>query len=965
MRPWGNTLFLLLSLCSGAASAQTLEKRFVYEHLGERDGLLHAEVTAIRQDRQGLMWFGTLAGLWCYDGSQFRYFTHNFHDSTTLHGSAVRHFWEDANSDIWVQFPDGLSRFHRKTETFSFIPIKNGRLSAFGALPDAWGHIWTTWRGLHGKNSVVALEPTTGQAVFQSGQLPDGRYLTEKVKVLSLASDGRLWLLDGAQVFALWATETGWRGPVECYTLPETSIEWGNDGFFQDSEGTAWAWLSDLSIFFKKKGASRFEQLTAAKAPMAILGAGAGGHHAIFKDFEGNIWFCSRAGILIVSPTTGASQVLKYLPNESQSLPNERMLSFCLDKTGVVWVGHDFGISKLRQQPAAFELFRPHPLAAAAPAQSNKVYGICEGRDGILWIGAPDIGLIARNLQTGQQRIHRFPLHQVEHKSAMGVLETQDGALWVGSWEQGLWRFDRARGQLVQVASPDPLHPWRMHVIRSLLETRDGRLWIGRLHGVSVLDPRTGLFTHYDMPNPPSDGMGGQHVFGLCQDAKGSVWAGTANCNLYEFPSDGSPIKVFPFPSAASVLSLHFDPDSNVLWVGTQGDGLARFSLTTRSFDQFYGYPQGLSGNMVYGILPDGRGNLWLSTNNGVFRFRPSSRIFVRYGREDGLPDDDLYTIAYQRGRADRLYFGCLSGLIAFVPAEVQRLEKALGQRTALVFTSAEIAGQAQQSVLYTPQPANELVVSPGQQGVLLRFALLDYSFPDKKLYRWQLEGLDTGWSLPQSKGEVRYLHLPRGVYVFQVETLDETGAPVSNPLKVKIVVQAFFWHQEEFWAVVAGLLVLAGLWTFMEYRAALTRAARQAQSAALRSQMNPHFLHNTLNTAAAFVATRARREGVEFLAQASSLFRTMLEESAQEYVALRDEVLFLKNYVDLQQHRHPEKFEFEIQIAPDLDTAAVQVPALLLQPLLETPLNTGWYRAPAALVCFIYISSARTNACW
>lgn len=941
-------LKIILLLALTALSAQPsiraqAQPRFVYEHLTERDGLLHAEVVAIRQDRAGLMWFGTLAGLWCYDGSRFRYFTHDFADTASLHGSAVRNFWEDAEGDIWAMFPDGLSRLHRRTDHFAFVPTEPGKNFSSASPPDAQGRMWITWRDQQGKTTLTLTELRTGRPIFQPDCFPDEQPFPPNPHIVGLLPDGQIWLSDGPHLYGVQTSTSGWSGPVERHSFPPLDQKVRCD-FFRDADGSDWVWTPDGRIFFRKKGAARFQHFAAADALLALLGGGMTGHRHIFQDAEGYVWFCAHVGILLVSARTGACHILRHLPGEPQSLPNNRMLSFFQDKTGVVWVGHDFGISKVRRQPAVFEVMRPHPLAEAAPQQGNKVYGVCEGRDGTLWVGAPDVGLVARQPLTGQQRAYPIRPALAGAGTVLGVLETRDGSVWAGTRRQGLWRLHPQQERWAQVCGPDPAHCWRMHVIRSLLETPDGRIWIARLHGVSVLDPRSGQLAHYDMPDPPPNCMGGQHVFGLCQDAGGTVWAGAADCNLYEFPADGSPMRAHRFPSAASLLSIHFNPDSNVLWLGTQGDGLARFDLKTRTFDQFYSYPQGLTGNMVYGILPDGEGNFWLSTNNGVFRFSPVSRVFVRYGQEDGLPDNDLYTIAYHRGASGKLYFGCLSGLIAFDPAELRRLGKTARQqqRPALVFTAVEVAGQPQREFLHTPGPTGTLVLPPGQQGLRLRFALLDYVFPDKKLYRWRLRGLNADWNLPQPVGEAFYPHLPRGAYFFQVETLDASGQPLGDALEIRVEVRAFFWHREEFWACVVGLLLAAGGWFFVQYRAALTRAAHEARSEALRAQMNPHFLYNTLNTAAAFVATRERREGVEFLAQASGLFRAALEASSQACVSLRDEVFFLKNYVALQQQRHPGKFDFEVEIAPELDLDAVQLPALLLQPLLENAIEHG-----------------------
>lgn len=177
-----------------------------------------------------------------------------------------------------------------------------------------------------------------------------------------------------------------------------------------------------------------------------------------------------------------------------------------------------------------------------------------------------------------------------------------------------------------------------------------------------------------------------------------------------------------------------------------------------------------------------------------------------------------------------------------------------------------------------------------------------------------------------------------------------------SPPLNVTIYIEPEWW-QTDIARRIFFVLALLGFIGFVYFIIITTRRIvnrnnerrtrrRELELKSIYSQINPHFIFNSLSTAQYFVKKNKNKEAFEHISQFSGLLRAYIKSSRNTYITIAEEVENLKNYLELQLTRFEEKFEYTIEINPEVDVKTVKIPSLLLQPLVENALNHGIFHS-------------------
>ncbi|MBP7516051.1 MAG: response regulator, partial [Flavobacteriales bacterium] len=410
------------------------------------------------------------------------------------------------------------------------------------------------------------------------------------------------------------------------------------------------------------------------------------------------------------------------------------------------------------------------------------------------------------------------------------LVRDERGIYWFN--HEGLVTYDPVRDRVTRIARDTAAmraFPEETYNETFLLEG-DSLIWSGSLHTLCRFDRRTGLF-HY-VPYPRSRvGEVDRFLHAMLRDDNGLLWLGTAT-GLYRYDrrkSGAAAWHVYAHvpadPASLStdiIYSLLNDPkDPDVLWVGTNGGGLNRLDKRTGECVRF-GTRQGLPNDVVYGILPDGAGNLWMSTNKGLSRFTPGTGAFRNYDASDGLQSDEFNRYAHCRQTDGTLFFGGVMGFNYFKPSELADDSTASAIRiTGIKLINRAVDHRAEGSPLDRPAYLSDgLIIPYSANMVTFEFATMEFSAPEEHRYQYRLEGFDGDWIMAGYDRSAVYTNLDPGTYTFRVRGDNRDGIWDAKGTSFQLVVLPPWWRT--WWAFAFYLAALvSGVLLFIRIRTA------------------------------------------------------------------------------------------------------------------------------------------------
>lgn len=322
----------------------------------------------------------------------------------------------------------------------------------------------------------------------------------------------------------------------------------------------------------------------------------------------------------------------------------------------------------------------------------------------------------------------------------------------------------------------------------------------------------------------------------LFEDKSGNFWIGTQQgfakvC--FNNGQDALPTIKWFYNNSNNRNSLNYsyvssfldDPyaPNDFLWIGTKGGGLNRLDKNTGDFLHI-SIKQGLPDNVIYGILADKNGNIWGSTNKGIFCMVQSKNAklqwtFNNFTKSNALQDDEFNTGAYARLPNGYLAFGGVKGLNIFDPKKM--LE---GDFIPNVFITdiqinnqPVVSGGKAEVLKQTIEHTQAITLNYLQDIITLEFASLDFTAPNQNKYRYQLVGIDDDWVESSTRRSATYLHLPPGSFTFKVQGSNSQGTWSPNIAALNITVLPPWWRT--WWAYcLYGLIIFSSIRAYFKF---------------------------------------------------------------------------------------------------------------------------------------------------
>jgi len=433
------------------------------------------------------------------------------------------------------------------------------------------------------------------------------------------------------------------------------------------------------------------------------------------------------------------------------------------------------------------------------------------------------------------------------------------------------------------------------------------------------------------------------YVEDLFEDSEGDLWISTeGGWSMFDRSTDS--FKVCSSQSFARAYDINVrafnaitqTPD-NKIWIFDQKEGVVIWDKSSDRLDTFLLYDN-FRINGVTDASIDSYGNVWLvNSSQEVAKINYETREVTAFIGDYGI-EGPLYSI--NRGSSGKMYIGSTSGFYEFDPLEVSSFATPVGIP---LIEGFEIFDANKDSLLQDSM----IKLEHNENFFSFDVTSINYKNPTLDIYEVRLSPFDKEWQKLGEKRYKGYTNVPAGSYTFDLRVKTASNSwNYANPVKLKINA---IWYNTLLFKILSIGLFFSLLWYYFRWRRknAIRKAETEKQLSdlnmkALRAQMNPHFLFNSLNSIRYQILSNDKQKAANYLTKFSRLVRYILQNSEQEFVSLADELYLMQLYIDMEQIRFVDKFDFVQEIAPELEQSKVLIPPMIIQPFLENAIIHG-----------------------
>jgi ligand-binding sensor domain-containing protein len=953
-------LFLLCFICRLPVNAQQTNLKFdrlTTEKTLTVKGLSQNSIYCLLQDTQGFIWIGTWDGLNRYDGYDFII----YNTENGLSNPTVNTLCEDDEKNIWIGTDKGLNLFDRKAGIIRQFHNEPGNTNCISN--DIINHVYQDKQGLLWISTSFGLNCLDkGQMIYKFYNFFERNAdsaLSNFISCVIEDQTGRLWIGTHAGIHCFNPEKQGFKDykmisdPSDINFIRSNFVK---DLIYDENGNIYAATLNGIYIINPEKGIIHHMEL-AGNEGRTLSGNQV---NALLIDAKGLVWIGTSNGLDLYNP---ALNIISHFKSggSTTSISNDDIRSIYQDQAGTIWIGTYKGLNKVDQSPSRFTHFQNDPDDPNS-LSDNIVYAILEDKKNQTWIGT--YGGI--NIFDQKNDKFYFIRHDPANPESLSSDKTRTivldslGFIWVGTESSGMNRFDRKTGKFKRFYhNPDDPNSLSEDNILSSVVDRKGRIWVGTVSGgINIIDPVDGKCRHINKDPESRISLSDNRIWTIYEDRVGNFWIGT-NEGLNMISADLQMTRVYqndpsnPFSISSNRVFSVYEDDNGIFWIGTMGEGLNRFDPVNEQF-KVYTERNGLPNNVVYVTLEDREGNLWLSTNWGLSKFNKQTAIFVNYDTKDGVQGNEFNAGAYFQNRNGEMYFGGMNGFNVFYPSEItlNRIPPRM------VFTGLRVLND----LVDTDIENGEIIrLSYTENFFSMEFSGLDYTNPSKNLYRYKLDNYDAGWVFANAgQRRAEYRKVDPGTYHFLVTGSNNDGIWNQDGISLTIIISPPWWRT---WIFRLFLILILGtlLWSIIILRIksikrkhevekkmlTIEKQVFELEQKALRLQMNPHFIFNSLNAIQNFVLINDTDKAVNYLAKFSHLMRMILANSTAAFITLKDELKALTYYMDLERLRFDNKFDYLITRDPLIDEEFVEIPPMLFQPYVENAIIHGFVNSP------------------
>ncbi len=904
------------------------------------DGLESDFITCFEQDDSGQIWVGTENGVFRHDGDKLIPLTDVLPDQNIPPKYFVHDLFIDKHNRLWIgTFQSGLFYFDIEKSRFHKVPsqmvqdIEIPGLRTYGLHEGEKGDVIFS---MHQKgiatyfienDSFYYVKPFTNEEKLKASK--SFQLMLSPIKnEMENVQDHWYFTLSSLVKYDPELDTFIYYNPPSIVSLEIRDAIW-------DKDGTIWLGTYNKGVYSYNPLSKKWLNIRTDTGKDATLNA--------LNVSAIQVWdekFMIAASVfgglmLINKKTLKVTHLEKENPygNWPQSPQN-----FFRDKMGNLWIATQHGIylyNKYKQQ------FNP-------TFTGGKIIDILKNKNTII-----ALDLYNRLITLKNQKIIseiEIPKQKDQDSNSSGMQLDSKGQLWVSTQNDLFFMKSEKLYPLFPNHDLYPFGYFRTFVIDSFEHA-----WLGSQEGTIIeIDLNHIMLTaHTNEANNPNSVLYNYRTEVHTIDSKSNLWfRGDDGIFFYDqkqkqfinspknyFSDDGSLISMAEsIESSKKEQTIYFASSLNKIYYNKID---STFSAKPHRILPLSKYP----GYAIHDMLLDNKNTLWIATDEGLGKFSPADSSALFFGASEGI--QGIFRLNH--GADGKILASTHNGYYHFHPDSIINLS--LNQNIILnqfkVFDEPFELSNGEK-----PSIGDTIKLKYNKNFFSFEYNDINYLSKKKRIYQYRLIGLDATWIDGRSRNYSSYTNVRPGNYQFEVRSRSIDNPDWGDPVTLSYIqIQHPFW--EKTWFILLASVCLIGL-TLLAIRVRnlkrkqnqkliieFNKQLAEVEMKALRAQMNPHFLFNVLNAIKLQVQKKEEEKAVKLITNFSKLIRSVLQNSEQKKITLKEELDALELYIQIEQKRFNSEFNYEIITCNETYPSRIMIPPLMLQPYVE---NAIWH---------------------
>lgn len=757
-------LFLLCALPGGEASVSL--------HKANID-LSNNAIIDIYQDDRGYMWIGTYDGLNLFNGRNTYVYRFEPDNKNTLCSNIINKISDGGPGYLWVSTSMGLNRFSLKDRkvTESYPEYPECLLIATDSLENTL---------VVSRKNFISCH-TSRTASFQDIYTRD--ITPETARLLFAGEQGCFYLLSSDGVLKQLIPDYS-KLPVTIQTkenkIHDKPIE---QAFYE--EGVLYYVDADNKLYRYRTEENKETYLSDLSGWMEKYGK-----VARVVSFQSKLYLVFRNGLLL-DPDK---------PEKAVDLNIGVFSMFKDKKQQILWIGTDG--QGLRMLYDKYERFDGLALEDLPFVMLNPVRSVYTDEDKTLWFGTKGDGFVRIKEYDSYAKGEIPPNRITRYTAADGLSNNRVYCFYKSLYHPLVWIGTDGPGLSYYSYEDEKVHTLpskidtRIRYVHSICEINDSTLWMATtgdgLIEVVLERDKSGLTVKYLQSYLlEKDGKICNEFYSMYYDGKSTLYLGSrggygmARFDLLTRQYDFMSMNNSANQAIGDVLSLCYSSDST-FYLGASS-GMTRMKCDQAGTCEFWQYDRsdGISNDMIHGILEDKDKCIWLSSNKGLTKYNPHNNFFHNYGSQELMVtefSDDAYWKCPYTGR---LFFGGVDGLVWIDPQN----DRQESYSPDLHFFELKMGDETISLYDYADANPGPVTIPPDVSTFTISFVATDYIHGDNYEYSYLLQDYNTAWTELQKSNEISFTKLPYGNYTLKVryknDVYDSNAREYLLPLKI------------------------------------------------------------------------------------------------------------------------------------------------------------------------------------